>query len=73
MHLRNKRLVGLPAEIGGLAELRLIDLRGNPLTSLPRTMLEMTRLEKLDLRWVRTLAWPGWLEELEGRGCLVYR
>ena len=55
-----------------LKELRQIDLRGNPLTSLPNAMATLPRLEKLDLRWVNTLAAPAWIAELEARGCLVY-
>lgn len=56
-----------------LQELRHLDLRGNPLTSLPSAIAALPRLDKLDLRWVQTLASPPWLESLEGRGCLVYR
>jgi hypothetical protein len=33
----------------------------------------LPRLEKLDLRWVETLAPPPWLDDLEARGCRVYR
>jgi len=42
----------LPEEIGSMAELRQIDLRGTPLAALPETLIELPRLEKLDLRWV---------------------
>jgi hypothetical protein len=33
----------------------------------------MPKLEKLDLRWIPSLPWPGWIDDLEARGCLVYR
>jgi hypothetical protein len=36
-------------------------------------MTELPRLEKLDLRWVTTLAPPAWIATLEARGCVVYR
>jgi hypothetical protein len=57
----------------GLSELRLLDLRGNPIASLPETLLEMPRLEKLDLRWVNSLEPTSWLSALERKGCCVYR
>jgi Leucine-rich repeat (LRR) protein len=73
LHCRNNRLTSLPASTAELSELRHLDLRGNPLRELPEEMAAMPRLEKLDLRWVETLGWPKWLDDLEGRGCLVYR
>jgi hypothetical protein len=30
-------------------------------------------LEKLDLRWIATLAPPPWFADLEARGCAIYR
>ena len=30
-------------------------------------------LEKLDLRWISTLKFPRWIDDLEARGCAVYR
>jgi hypothetical protein len=56
-----------------LSELRQIDLRGNPIETLPDSIAEMKGLEKLDLRWVNTLRAPAWLDALEDRGCLVCR
>ena len=56
-----------------LRELRIIDLRGNPITDLPACIAALPRLDKLDLRWVDTLVEPGWLSDLEQRGCVVYR
>ena len=38
-----------------------------------RSIVHMTRLEKLDLRWVATLRPPPWFDDLEARGCVVYR
>jgi len=52
--------------------LRQIDLRGNPLTHLPASLAALPRLEKLDLRWVATLARPAWFADLEARGCAIY-
>jgi Leucine-rich repeat (LRR) protein len=73
LHLRNNKLRSLPGEIGLLRDLRLLDLRGNPLTQLPREIAELPKLEKLDLRWVTGLEEPAWFEDLEARGCVVYR
>jgi len=56
-----------------LRELRQIDLRGNPLTDLPAAIATLPRLDKLDLRWVTTLAPPMWITTLEARGWLIYR
>jgi hypothetical protein len=50
-----------------------MDLRGNPLVSLPANLALLPRLEKLDLRWVDTLVLPAWIDEIEARGCAVYR
>jgi hypothetical protein len=33
----------------------------------------LPRLDKLDVRWSSTLASPPWFDDLEARGCLVYR
>jgi Leucine-rich repeat (LRR) protein len=41
----------VPAEVGALARLRVLDLRANLLTSLPASLAELRGLEKLDLRW----------------------
>jgi Leucine-rich repeat (LRR) protein len=73
LHLRNNRLTTLPESIRELRDLRQIDLRGNPLTYLSRALAELPRLEKLDLRWVTTLEPAPWFDDLEARGCLVYR
>ena len=51
----------------------VLDLRGNPLTSLPATIADLPKLEKLDLRWVSSMKFPSWIDDLEARGCVVYR
>jgi Leucine-rich repeat (LRR) protein len=56
--------------MGMLSELRQLDLRGNPLISLPVMIAELPKLEKLDLRWVNSLRLPGWIDDLEARGCV---
>lgn len=66
-------MVTLPASIADLKELRQIDLRGNPLESLPDCMAELPKLEKLDLRWVSSLRAPKWLNAFEKAGGIVYR
>jgi hypothetical protein len=38
---------------------------------LPSTLAELPKLEKLDLRWNTLDAIPGWVEDLERRGCAV--
>ena len=63
---------GLSCTLGGRTVLRQIDLRGNPIETLPDSFLNLPKLEKLDLRWVETLQRPAWLNALEERGCLVY-
>jgi len=50
-----------------------LDLRGNPLESLPPALADLPALYKLDLRWTPALALPDWLHRLEARGVLVYR
>ncbi|HKS24692.1 MAG TPA: hypothetical protein VJZ76_17985 [Thermoanaerobaculia bacterium] len=38
---------------------------------LPESLLELPRLEKVDVRWVEISSRV--LDQLEARGCLVYR
>ena len=40
----------VPAEIGQLTSLRVLQLGGNQLTSLPAEIGQLTSLERLDLR-----------------------
>jgi hypothetical protein len=54
-----------------LKELRLLDLRGNPLVRLADGMAALPRLEKLDLPWGESLEEPKWLASVEERGCAV--
>jgi Leucine-rich repeat (LRR) protein len=63
----------MPFDGAALSELRQIDLRGNPVVSLPRVLAALPKLEKLDLRWITTLELPTWIKDLEARGCAVYR
>ena len=51
-----------------LRELRLLDLRANRLTAVPDWIVELPRLEKLDLRWNEVYDVPAGLLE---RGCVV--
>ena len=52
LHLRTNALTAVPGErCAALHELRLLDLRANRLTSVPDWLVELPRLEKLDLRW----------------------
>jgi Leucine-rich repeat (LRR) protein len=71
LSLRGNQLKAVPASLGALAELRVLDLRGNQLDALPEALRGLP-LAKLDLRWNPLRAPPAWLDELPGRGCLVY-
>jgi Leucine-rich repeat (LRR) protein len=51
-----------------MRELRTLDLRANRLTSIPDWIVELPRLEKLDLRWNEVLEVPSALHD---RGCFV--
>ena len=73
LHPRNNRLTTLPASMGKLRDLHQLDLRGNPLRTLPPAIAALPKLDKLDLRWVTTPAPPAWFNDLEARGCLIYR
>jgi hypothetical protein len=65
-------LTTLPDAIGALRELRHLDLRGNPLTHIPASLLMLPRLEKLDLRWVACESFRDVIAQVEVRGCVVY-
>jgi Leucine-rich repeat (LRR) protein len=71
LSLRGNQLTALPASIGAHAALRVIDVRGNQLDGLPEAVRALP-LTKLDLRWNPLRERPPWLDELAGRGCLVY-
>jgi len=71
LSLRSNQLTTLPASIGSLAKLTTLDLRDNRLDDLPETLRALP-LAKLDLRWNPLRARSRWLDELTGRGCLVY-
>jgi Leucine-rich repeat (LRR) protein len=71
LSLRSNQLETLPPSIGSLARLTALDLRDNQLDDLPETLRALP-LKKLDLRWNPLRARPRWLDELAGRGCLVY-
>ena len=69
--MRNNKFDTLPES--GLSGLRQIDVRGNPLTSVPQALADLPKLEKLDLGWISNLQLPVWINDLEARGCAVYR
>ena len=61
----------MPAALGRLARLRVLDLRGNRLDTLPDAIGDLPALEKLDLRWNRFATLPPACERLRERGCVV--
>lgn len=61
----------MPAAIGQLPRLRVLDLRANRLTALPDSLADLPGLEKLDLRWNRFRQLPECAELLRRRGCHV--
>ena len=73
LDLGHNRLTSVPHErgdLGGLAD--FLYLHDNQLTGPPASIASLTRLEKLDLRWV-DIPPSEWFVTLEARGCLVYR
>ncbi|QOS99356.1 leucine-rich repeat domain-containing protein [Brevibacterium sp. JNUCC-42] len=50
-----------------------LDLRDNNLEKIPSSVLNLEKLEKLDLRWNKNLKVTKCLIELEERGCIVYK
>jgi hypothetical protein len=40
---------------------------------LPQTLVDLPKLEKLDLRLTSTLKLPVWINDLEARGFAVFR
>ena len=73
LHLRTQRVHrGAGGACGRLRELRLLDLRANRLTSVPDWIVELPRLEKLDLRWNEVFEYPlNRRRGLRERGCVV--
>jgi Leucine-rich repeat (LRR) protein len=69
--LRGNAIGDLPAWIRSLRGLRRLDLRSNGLRALPASLAELPELDKLDLRWNDVNA--PWLNDLEAKGCVVWR
>jgi Leucine-rich repeat (LRR) protein len=69
--LRGNAIGDLPAWIRSLRGLRRLDLRSNGLRALPASLAELPELDKLDLRWNDVDA--PWLNDLEAKGCVVWR
>ena len=69
---KRNALTTLPDSLGDLTSLAYLDLRSNALTEPPASLADLPNLEKLDLRWCKHLVMPGWLSDLEARGCVVY-
>jgi len=61
----------VPAALGGLKRLRVLDLRANRLAALPDTLADLPALEKLDLRWNGFYEPPPVAEPLRAQGCVV--
>ena len=61
----------LPAEIGKLTSLKVLDLRGNQLTSLPAEIRQLTSLERLNLSDNEFTDVPVATYKLEAAGCFV--
>ena len=49
LHLDGNKLTELPAEIGDLRELRVLNVRKNQLVGLPTSIQRLTKLDELNL------------------------
>ena len=61
----------VPAEIGRLSALRVLNLGGNQLTSLPAGIRQLTSLEQLYINYNRLTSVPAAIRELRSAGCHV--
>ncbi len=61
----------MPASLGDLLRLRILDLRQNRLTELPDALGDLPALEKLDLRWNGLVDPPPVADRLRERDCVV--
>jgi hypothetical protein len=63
----------VPETVGELRDLRLLDLRANPLCALPDALADLPALQKLDLRWTPFFPkLPPVARHLRDRGCTVW-
>lgn len=71
LYLEDKGLTILPAEIGDLEHLTLVEVNGNELTSLPPELGKLTKLEQLDASWNSITSIPDELADLEQLELLI--
>jgi Leucine-rich repeat (LRR) protein len=69
--LRGNRVTDV-AMLGDCKRLSYLDVRANGMTTLSDRLADLP-LEKLDLRWNPISTYPAWLDDLEAKGCTVFR
>lgn len=55
-----------------MSSIQYIDLRANQLSTLPESMINLTQLTKLDLRWNNFTTKPSIINKLRDNGCIVF-
>ena len=71
MWLCRNQLTSVPAEIGQLTSLTVLDLDDNQLTSVPAEIGQLRALEKLYLKGNKLTSVPVAVNELRAAGCDV--
>lgn len=65
-------LTHVPAAIGRLTSLRMLDLGHHAIAALPDAIGDLAALRYLTVRGNRLADWPAWVDAVRSGGCVVY-